>query len=74
MTTHAAPPTHSPGLDRLLADHRQEAERLRQAFDSSEEALGWVVRETFSQEGLAAAFRNLTEGGSVWNDDGLDER
>lgn len=65
--------THSPALERLLARHRDEAQRLRDQLGDPDEALGRIVRDTFDAASLAEAFRDLTEGGSVWDDD-ADER
>jgi hypothetical protein len=61
--------THSPALERLLARHREEAKRLKEQLGDPDEALGQVVRESFDADSLAEAYRELTEGGSVWDDD-----
>ncbi len=56
-------------LDHLLAIHREEAQRLRAELGDPEEAMAWIVRDSFDADSLAAAFRELTEGGSVWDDE-----
>jgi hypothetical protein len=61
-------------LDRLLAAHRKDATRLRTELGDPEEAMGWIVRDSFDADSLAAAFRHLTEGGSLWDDDEPNER
>jgi hypothetical protein len=62
----------SPALTKLVEEHRAEADRLRQRWPDPEEELGRIVRLNFDAEGLADAFRQLTEGGSVWDDDESD--
>ncbi len=65
---------HTPALERLLARHREEAVRLREQLGDPDEALGRIVRDTFDAATLAEAFRDLTAGGSIWDDDEANER
>jgi hypothetical protein len=64
----------SPALAKLIEEDRLEAERLREKWGDPEEALGRIVRQIFDAEFLDTAFRELTHGGSIWDDDEPDGR
>lgn len=54
--------TKSKTVEALLAQHRLEAQRLRDTEGDPVEFLGRIVRESFDPESLAEAFQELTEG------------
>ncbi len=74
MSAHVVHPTLSPEGQRVLAEHREKAQRLREQYGNPLEHLAAVVRDSFDQESLEEAFRELTEGGPLWDDDEPDER
>jgi hypothetical protein len=66
-------PTRSATVERLLERHRQEAQRLREDKGDPVGFIAEAVRDSFDAESLAAAFRELTEGESFFDDE-ADER
>jgi hypothetical protein len=74
MTAPVADSTLSPEDQRMLAEHLEEAKRLREQYGDPTAYMASIVRRNFDQESLEEALREAIEGGSFWNDDELDER
>lgn len=64
--------TRSPVVQKLLERHRQEAQRLRDERGDPVEFIALAVRDTFDRESLAAAFRELNDGASIFDDVDVD--
>ncbi|MBA2276408.1 MAG: hypothetical protein H0W06_01480 [Chloroflexia bacterium] len=73
MSAHLVHPTLSPEVQRVLAEHRERAQQLREQYGDPLEHFAAVVRDSFDQESLEEALRELTEGGSMWDEDELEE-
>jgi hypothetical protein len=65
--------TRSPIVQNLLDRHREEAQRLREERGDPVEFIALAVRDSFDAESLAAAFRDLTEGVSIFDEDDVAE-
>lgn len=66
--------SRSVAVERLLERHRQEAHQPREETGDPVEFAAAAVRASFDAESLAAAFRELTEGMSVFDEDEADKR
>lgn len=74
MSAQVTHPTLSPEVQRVLAEHREKARQLREQYGDPLEHLAAVVRESFDRESLEEALRELTEGGSSWDENESVER
>ena len=62
MATEIATSTISPALERRIAEHRIEAERLRAELGDPAEALAAWVRDNLDRDALLFAFEEQLAG------------
>ena len=74
MVTPLSKPRLSPALERRLAQHRIEVERLRRGLGDPAEALSAFVREHYDQAALSLAFQEMCDGRGLWTDDRAEPR
>ncbi|MGH2535746.1 MAG: hypothetical protein ACRDJW_26135 [Thermomicrobiales bacterium] len=69
MAIEVERPPRPASLERVLAAHREEAERLREELGDPAEALASFVREQYDPAALEDVARDMREGASFWHDD-----